>query len=126
MSSCQEKVESLLCTVSVRDLAKHINRNRLERVEEFGHSIDPELLSGILYSELGGINVFKKKELRWDLLIQYYPDFIDQIKTNPEQENLEALEQFNNFNWGSNTRSKRFLELFDLDEYPITNNWSLS
>jgi len=121
MSSCQEKVESLLYSVGVADLAKHISHNRLERVEEFGHPIEPKLLSEILYSELG-INVFKKKELRWDLLIQYYPDFIDQIKTNPEQDNLEALKQFNNFNWGSNARSKRFLELFDLDEYPITNS----
>ena len=118
MSSCQEKVEDLLFTVGIEDLSMHVSSSRLKRIGQLGHEINTELICEILYSELG-LNVFSKKDLRRDLLLQYYPNFIDKIKQNPEQELLVAIETYNNFSWGNNPRSKKFLELFDLDEYPI-------
>ena len=60
MSDCQIKVEDLLYTVGVSDLSRHINHDRLRRIEEFGHALEPQILSQILYSE-HGINVFKEK-----------------------------------------------------------------
>jgi DNA repair protein RadD len=126
MSNHQEQVESLLFSIGTSDLAKQINHNRLSRIEEFGHPIEPQILSEILYSEYG-LNVFSLKSLRMDLLLQYYPKFIEEIKTSPDQEIIKALEEFNNFNWGNNIKSREFLKLFDLDEFSIkkNNNYSL-
>ena len=59
MSDCQIKVEDLLYSVGVSDLSRHINHDRLRRIEEFGHALEPQILSQILYSE-HGINVFKE------------------------------------------------------------------
>jgi len=125
MSDCQIKVEDLLYSVGVSDLSRHINHDRLRRIEEFGHALEPQILSQILYSE-HGINVFKEKVLRSDLLLQYYPNFIDEIKSSPQQKIQDALEEFNNFNWGNNIKSKKFLALFDLDGCEITNSKSLT
>ena len=118
MSDCQEKVEDLLFTLDIADLSKYVSSSRLRRIKQFGHAINTELICGILYDELG-LNVFNLKDLRKDLLLQYYPKFLDIIKQTPEQDISLAIEKYNNFTWGNNTRSINFLKLFNLDEFPI-------
>ena len=118
MSKCQEKVETLLFSLG-SDLEKFVGKLRLNRIKQFGHTINSELLSEILYSE-SGLNIFSKKDLRWELLLRNYMDFIDKIPQNSNQDIQESLKKFNNFSWGQNSESKGFLDLFDLGEYQIT------
>jgi DNA repair protein RadD len=118
MNSLKERIIDLLYALDMADLSPHISSERLNRIQKFGHEINTQLVCEILYSE-HGLNIFSSKKLRMDLLFHNYLEFIDKIITSPNQSHYEALENFNDFNWGNNQKSKKFLKLFKLDEYPI-------
>ena len=112
MSSCQEKVESLLFRLGQYTLTGYIGAPRLKRIEQSGHKLNTELMCAVLYSEKG-INVFKNKELRFDLLASL--DQETQKNLIGENQSIsEGLTSYNNFSWGKNHSSKNFLKLFNL------------
>ena len=120
MLNHQEKIENLLYKLGQFTLSSHIGVSRLERIAESGQTINTELMCGLLYSEKG-INVFKNKELRYDLLSTLEPT-IQKTLINYGESISIGLSKFNDFSWGNNIKSKKFLEIFNLEEFEISKS----
>jgi DNA repair protein RadD len=120
MSNHQEQVEKLLYKLAQFSLSRYIGVDRLDRIEEAGLTLNTELMCEVLYS-IKGINIFKDKQLRYDLLATLDREVQNSIVNN-DQSISEGLASFNDFNWGKNQKSKEFLRVFKLDGFEITNS----
>ena len=120
MNNHQEQVEKLLYKLAQFTLSRYIGVDRLDRIEQAGLTLNTELMCEVLYS-IKGINIFKDKDLRYDLLTTLDPEVQNSIVSNG-QSISEGLASFNNFSWGKNQKSKEFLRVFKLDGFEITKS----
>ena len=120
MSNHQINIEKLLSSLGQFTLSKHIGDSRLKRIEEAGLTLNTELMCEVLYS-IKGINIFKDKDLRYDLLTSLSPEIQNSLVIG-DQTTTQGLTSFNNFNWGKNLSSKKFLKLLNLDDFEISKS----
>lgn len=107
------QVIELLTRLGSAALSEYIGKEKLNRFLNVGHSLDLYSLAEILYTEKG-INLFKNKELRLELLASFGASKLKEI-LSLEGELLPALTSYNNFNFSDNARSREFLSLFGIN-----------
>lgn len=108
-----KEIVDLLERLGVAALSKYVGKAKIERLYESGESINTEDLARILYLEKG-THVFKDKQLRLELLASFGADNLRQTLrlSSPID---KSLNQYNDFSWGNNSKSKEFLSIIGLD-----------
>lgn len=115
-------ISELLARLGTNALSDHLGHERTERLQRLGQDINATMLAEILILE-NGINVFRSKSLRLDLLITADMDSLQDLigHGGTKTEKLEKLEKYNNFSWGYNEKSKKYLEFFGLSSSLLVN-----
>ena len=113
----QKSVIELLSRLGVSSLSDYIGKDKLERFHESGQTIDTESLAEILYVE-HGINVLKNRLIRLELLASLGTDELKR-KLNLDDPINESLNNYNNFSWGNNSKSKEFLSFLGFPDIDI-------
>lgn len=106
------EIVDVLESLGVQALVEHVGEERTLRLQRLGQSIDSSLLASVLESEQG-VNVFRSKALRLDLMITRRSEKLRELVGNAGPVS-DRLHRFNDFSWGNNEKSKRFLEFFEL------------
>ena len=91
-------ISELLARLGTNALSDHLGHERTERLQRLGQDINATMLAEILILE-NGINVFRSKSLRLDLLITADMDSLQDLigHGGTKTEKLEKLEKYNNF-----------------------------
>lgn len=106
------EIVDVLERLGVQALVEHVGEERTLRLQRLGQAIDCSLLAFVLESEQG-INVFRSKALRTDLMITRPKEQLSALIGSAGSFG-DRLKRFNDFSWGNNDKSKRFLEFFEL------------
>jgi DNA repair protein RadD len=113
------QVVETLSRLGVASLVSYIGEDKVSRFHSLAMPITSELLSEILYGEKG-INVFRHGGLRAELLASLGAGYINE-SLGDSGSAYERVQGFNNFSWGNNSKSKKFLNLFGLDDSVLEN-----
>lgn len=109
----KHKLIEVISRLGVQALCQHVGEAKTERLNRLGLTINSSILAEILVSE-HGMNVFRDKNLRLDILISQDKSKLKELLAS--QKNLrELLIEFNEFAWGENSKSKKILNILDLD-----------
>lgn len=111
-----------LASLGVSALSRTIEKGLLARLEENGVEITASVLADILLSN-SGINVFKDKELRLNVLEKYGLSAINQ-RIGLKLSSHADLKLFNDFRWGNNRPTRLFLSLLQFPK-EIDDEFSL-
>ncbi len=108
----KSRIIDLLTRLGASVLSEYIGSEKLERFHQSGQSLDSYSLAEILYTE-NGINIFRNKNLRKELLASFGAENLKKV-LNVDGSIIDALNTYNNFNFGENSQSKGFLKLLGL------------
>lgn len=109
----------LLSRLGMASLSEYVGKDKLERIRQSGKSIDSSLLSEILYLE-NGINVFKNKNIRLELLAGFGSKKLKE-SLNLLDPLMTSLRVYNDFSWGNNSKSREFLGILGIDKVVLTD-----
>jgi len=112
--SDQLKLVAILTQVGVASLSKCVDKSAQNSLAELGLGLDATVLAQYLSIEQG-VDVFKNKALRTDVLFTLSKEKIRSYLDCEDDELEKKIESFTSFNWKNNQNSKDFLSLFGLD-----------
>ncbi len=107
----------VLTRLGVASLSEYIGTEKLERYYQTGQELDVYSLAEILITE-HGLNILKNKNLRLELLASFGSGkLVENLKLESPIEH--SLNQYNDFVFGNNEKTKKFLQFLGLPEVDI-------
>lgn len=113
MSADLKQLENQLSSLGVSALADYLGKEKSEKLSDLGIEITAANLAKFIADE-AGIEVFKDPVFRLEFLATLAKDALTNLLPGAATTS-EALLAWNDFRWGSNKKSRQFLEAIGMD-----------